>query len=450
MKRIFRTFNLLGHSLLAFLFVFGSVSAQTPPAPAKAPAPVPSEQPATAAKPAPVPSNFSKERLARLDRLLQQYVDEDRIAGVVALVLQDGLPVYQRTFGWSDKEAARKMTNETIFRIASQSKAITSVAVLSLFEEGKIGLNDPVSKFIPAFAKTTVAVRGEGGVSIAPAKRPITIKDLLTHTAGISYGTQSDVAAQYEAKGLGPAAGFGWYTADKNEPICETIERLATLPFVAQPGEAFVYGYNTDILGCVVERASGVALDEFIRTRITRPLGMKDTNFFLPLAQRNRLATVYGSGADGKIARAPNGPKGQGDYVEGPRRSFAGGAGLLSTARDYARFLEMLRNGGSLGGVRILAPRTVKLMTTNQVGTLYSANGQGFSLGFSTTERFGANGLESQGGFGWGGAYGTTYRVDPEARLVTVMMIQMLPNATDIASKFSTLVYQALMEQVSK
>jgi CubicO group peptidase (beta-lactamase class C family) len=392
-------------------------------------------------------SAISTERLARVDRLLQEYVDQDRVAGVVALVLRDGQPVYERAVGWSDKEARRRMSADTIFRIASQTKAITSVAVLSLFEEGKIGLNDPVSRFIPSFAKSMVAVRNDAGVSMVPAKRAITIRDLLTHTAGLSYGTQSEVASLYEGKGLGPAAGFGWYTADKSEPICDTMERLGTLPLVAQPGEAWVYGYNTDVLGCVVERASGMPLDQFVRTRITDPLGMKDTFFFLPNGQRERLAAVYGSGPDSRIVRSPAGPKGQGNYVEGPRRSFAGGAGLLSTARDYARFLEMIRNEGALNDVRILAPRTVKLMTTNQVGTLHSTTGLGFGLGFETTDRYGANGMDSVGAFGWAGAYGTIYRVDPEARLVMVMMIQLLPNATDIGTKFPALVYQALLEK---
>jgi CubicO group peptidase (beta-lactamase class C family) len=392
-------------------------------------------------------SALSAERLARLDAVMQRYVDENRLAGVVALVLRDGQPVYERAVGWSDKEAGRKMTMDTIFRIASQSKAITSVAVLQLVEEGKIGIDDPVSRFIPAFASTTVAVHKEsGGVDIVPAKRPITIRHLLTHTAGISYGTDRDLAAIYEPKGLGPAAGRGWYTADKTEPICVTMERLATLPFLAQPGEAWVYGYNTDILGCVVERASGTPLDELIRTRITGPLGMKDTQFFLPPNQRERLAAVYLTAADDKIIRAPDGPHGQGNYVDGPRKSFAGGAGLLSTARDYARFLEMIRNGGVLDGVRILAPRTVKLMTTNQVGTLHSTTGLGFGFGFETTDRYGANGMDSEGSYGWSGAYSTTYRVDPEARLVIVFMVQMLPNGTDSRTKLPTMVHQAIVE----
>src|SRR3954451_7076252 len=390
------------------------------------------------------PPALSTERLTRIDNALQQYVDENRIAGAVGLVLQDGKPVYERAVGWADKEAGTKMATDTIFRIASQTKAITSVAILSLMEDGKINLTDPVSRFIPSFANSKVAVRDGATVDIVAAKRPITIRDLLTHTAGISYGTEATVAAQYEAKGLGPAAGYGWFTADKDEPICVTMERLGTLPFVAQPGEAWVYGYNTDVLGCVVEKVSGTPLDEFIKTRITGPLNMKDTQFFLPAAQRTRLAAVYQSDADGKVKRAPDGPRGQGAYVDGPRKSFAGGAGLLSTAQDYARFLEMIRRCGALDGVRILSRRTVALMTTNQVGTLHSPNGMGYGLGFETTDRFGANGLDPAGAFGWAGAYSSTYRVDPDAHLVIFFMVQMLPNTTDLGRKFPTLVYQAL------
>lgn len=391
------------------------------------------------------PFTVSAERLKRVDAVLQKYVDDNQVAGAVALVLKDGKPIYERAIGWSDKEAGRKMTVDTIFRIASQTKAITSAAVLILVEEGKIGITDPVSRFIPSFASTTVAVKHATGMEVVPAKRRITITDLLTHTAGISYGTSPHIAKLYEAKGLGPAAGNGWYTADKDEPICETMERLGTLPFDAQPGEAFVYGYNTDILGCVVERASGMPLDAFIRQRITEPLGMKDTHFFLPPSERARLAAVYASTPDGKMVRAPEGSKGQGHYVDGPRKSFAGGAGLLSTARDYARFLEMIRRGGELDGVRILAPRTVALMTTNQSGTLHSSNGLGFGFGFETVDRYGAKGMAGIGAFGWGGAYGTTYEVDPSSGLVRVLMIQLMPNSTDIQPKFSNAVYQALL-----
>lgn len=389
---------------------------------------------------------MAPDRLARIDRFLQSYVDSNRIGGAVALVLRDGQVAYSRSVGWNDRESNRRMTDDAIFRIASQSKAITSTAILMLVEEGKIALTDPVSRFIAGFAHTTVASRADSGRTVVPAKREITIHDLLTHTAGISYGTDAFVASRYEAKGLGPSAGWGWYTADKSEPICTTMERLASLPFVSQPGEAFVYGYNTDILGCVVERASGIPLDRFIRERITGPLGMTDTYFFLPKEKRSRLVTVYAVDSAGRLLRAPDGPKGQGDYVDGPRQNFSGGAGLVSTARDYARFLQMILNRGALDGVRILSPKMVDVMTSNQSGTLFSQAGLGFGLGFETVDRLGADGLASVGSFSWGGAYGSTYRADPAERLVIVFMINQLPLGSDIGSKFPTLVYQSLVE----
>ncbi len=392
------------------------------------------------------PAGISAARLARLDTVLKRYVDTDSIAGLVALVLRDGAPIYQAALGWADREAGRRMTMDAMFRIASQTKAVTSAAIMILVEEGKLGITDPVSRYLPSFARTTVAMASDSGRTPVPARRQITIRDLLTHSAGISYGTDRRVADAYRAAGLGPAAGegVGYYTADKDEPICATMDRLGTLPFVAQPGEAWVYGYNTDILGCVVERASGKPLDEFIRTRITGPLKMPDTHFFIPPAQRTRLAAVYGTGPEGKAVRGNDGARGQGHYVDGPRKSFAGGAGLVSTARDYARFLEMTRNGGVLDGVRILSPNAVALMHTNMVGTLHSTDGLGFGLGFETVDRFGASGLRSAGSYGWAGAYGTWYSVDPKERLVLVLMIQMAPNGTTLANRFPTLVYQAL------
>jgi CubicO group peptidase (beta-lactamase class C family) len=397
----------------------------------------------------PAPQELSLERLTRIDQLLNQYVAENRIPGAVVLVLHDGKTAYEKAAGWSDKEAGRRMGVDTLFRIASQTKALTSVVALSLMEEGKLVLNDPVGKFIPEFNQTTVAVKNEQGqVSTVPAKRPITIRDLLTHTAGISYGREPHVEAAYRAKGLGPAAGNGWYTADKNEPICETMARLASLPFVAQPGESFVYGYNTDILGCVVERASGMSLDQLIRTRITDRLGMKDTFFYVATTQRERLAAVYASGPDGRIVRAPDDATGQGSYVDGPRRSFSGGAGLISTAHDYARFLEMIRHDGALGGVRILSPRSVALMRTNQIGTLRGTDGLGFGLGFETVDRYGASGMAAPGNYGWGGAYGSLYRIDPQASLTIVLMLQLMPNETDFRDKLQNLIYQAILEPV--
>jgi CubicO group peptidase (beta-lactamase class C family) len=372
-------------------------------------------------------NGFSVERLARVDTLLDSYVNDGRVGGIVALVLRDGKPVYQRAVGWSDKEAGRKMTMDTEFRIASQSKAITSVAILQLMEEGKLTVNDQAGKYIPTFASTKVGVKKKSGtgLNITAAKRPITIRDLLTHTAGISYGQSPEFNAVYGPKGLGLAAGFGWYFADKDEPICTTMERLGTLPFESQPGEAYVYGYNTDVLGCIVEKASGVSLDEYIRTHITGPLGLKDTHFYLPPEKRDRLAAVYGSDQDGKAVRQPDGPTGQGSYVDGPRKSFSGGA---------------------LAKVRILSPHAVRLMTTNQIGDLKWPKGLGLGYGFETHDQYGVSGMESVGSWGWGGAYGTYYRVDPAERLTTILMIQLMPNTTDLKDKFTASIYQALID----
>jgi CubicO group peptidase (beta-lactamase class C family) len=390
---------------------------------------------------------FSQQRLARIDSVFQGLVARAEIAGAVVLILRDGEPVYERAFGWADREAGRRMTMDAIFRIASQTKALTSVAALMLMEEGRLGMNDPVSRYIPAYAQTTVATATDSGRVVVAARRPITIRDLLTHTAGISYGNDNVIAAQYREQGLGPAAGFGWYTADKDEPICDSMERLAALPFVAQPGERYVYGYATDVLGCVVERVSGEDLAAFMARRIIAPLGMHDTHFFLPPSQGERLVTVYTRGPDGTVVRAPAGARGQGDYVTGPRRSFAGGAGLVSTAHDYGRFLQMLLNGGILNGERLLAPATVRLLTTNQVDTLFSRQGEGFSLGFRTLERAGARGrIESVGTYDWGGAYGSAYMVDPRERLVLVFLTQELPNVSRVSERLPMLVYQALLE----
>lgn len=386
---------------------------------------------------------FAPDRLRRLDGFLQQYVDSNRISGAVALVLRDGQVVYESAVGFADRESGKRMAPDALFRIASQTKALTTVAIMILVEEGKIGLANPVSRFIPGYDTTWVMAGGDSGR--ARATRRITIRDLLTHTAGISYGTDVRVRDAYAAAGLGPAAGFGYYLSDKDEPVCATMERLAGLPFVRQPGEAWVYGYATDVLGCVVERASGMPLDEFFRARITAPLDMRDTHFFVPAAKRQRLVTVYASSGN-MVVRAPEGSRGQGHYDRGPMKNFSGGAGLVSTARDYARFLQMLLDGGALDGVRILSPASVALMTSNQTGTLYAQAGQGFGFGFSIVQQPGAdNTLSPVGTWGWGGAYGSQYRVDPKNRVIWLYLMNQTPNTTDVASKFPNLVYQALV-----
>jgi CubicO group peptidase (beta-lactamase class C family) len=347
-----------------------------------------------------------------------------------------------------DVEKNLPMRKDVILRMASMSKAVTSVAAAILFEEGRILLTDPVSKYLPAFKQTTVTVPpppgtpGTGRYGVVPAKRAITIRDLLTHTAGISYGQGSLAESEYKAAGV-----IGWYLADKKEPIVPLMERLAALPFDAQPGERYVYGFNTDILGAVVEKGSGMPLDQFFKTRIFDPLKMADSSFFLPPEKRDRLATVYSAAPNGGLVRAPDGGTGQGDYVDGPRACFGGGAGLLSSPMDYARFLQMLVNGGELDGVRILSPKTVELMTANHVGTLYNDGNMGFGLGFEVIEHLGRTGrFGSVGTYGWGSAYFQRYFVDPQEKLVAVFYAQLIPaGGLDIQEKWRDLVYAAIV-----
>ncbi|NJD10584.1 MAG: beta-lactamase family protein [Gemmatimonadetes bacterium] len=385
----------------------------------------------------------SDVRLQKLTDAFRAYVDRQQLAGAVVLLARDGKVFYNQAFGARDRERNAAMKTDAIFRIASQSKALISVAIMVLQDDGRLLITDPVSKYIPEFRRTNVAVAKDGGgYDVVPARRQITLRDLLTHTAGIGYG-QGVAADQWQAAGI-----QGWYFANRAEPIAATVARIAALPMDAQPGEKFVYGYNTDILGVVVERASGMPLDQFIRTRITEPLGMKDTYFYLPPAQRDRLATVYSRRDTAALTRAPDGccMEAQGEYVDGPRQSFSGGAGILSTATDYARFLQMLLNGGELDGKRVLSRKSVELMTADHTGTIYNTPGMGFGLGWWVVEDIGPRGLPgSVGEYGWGGAYHSTYWVDPRERLVVVYMTNLIPAAqVDDQTKLRTLLYQAL------
>lgn len=385
---------------------------------------------------------MSSERLARLTRVMDEYTRDKQIAGTVTLVARAGRVVYFEPSGYLDIEKGVRMRKDAIFRIASMSKAITTVGAMMLIEEGRMLLTDPVSKYIPAFADAKVRVSGSGeSINAVRVRRPITIRDLMTHTAGISYGG-GELADIYRA------AGFTeWYFANRAEPIGVWIEKLAALPFAAHPGEGFVYGYATDILGYVIEKVSGEPLDRFLTTRILEPLGMVDTAFFLPPDKESRLATVYGRTPDGAVTRAPEGHPGQGAYVRGARAAFSGGAGLLSTAADYARFLQMLLNGGELDGVRLLSPKTVELMTRNHIGDLYPAPGRGFGLGFETVDDLGRSGrYGSEGEFSWGSAYFSRYWVDPQEQLVVVFLAQLLPSGgLDLQEKVRVLVNQAIV-----
>ena len=396
---------------------------------------------------------MAPERLARLSTAMKTYVDEGRLAGAVTLVARNGKVVHHEAVGRRDVERNVPMTTDTLFRIASMSKAVTSVAVMMLVEEGRIHLDDPVSRFLPAFAKTTVVVPPPVGTApaaraaaagTAPAAQPITIRHLLTHTAGVSYGNGNPFEAEYKAANV-----IGWYFADKDEPIGAAIDRLAKLPMDSQPGARFVYGFSTDILGVVVEKVSGQSLAEFFKSRIFAPLGMTQTAFYVDPAQADRLATVYSrSTGDPALTRAPEPGMGQGHYVNGPRKAFSGGAGLVSTASDYARFLQMLLDGGILGNARILSPKTVELMTSNHVGTLYSNGTLGFGLGFEITEHVGRSGRPgSVGEYGWGGAYHTKFWVDPVEKLVVVFMTQLLPAAgSDAHDTLRQLVYASIVD----
>ncbi|MBE9490084.1 MAG: beta-lactamase family protein [Bacteroidetes bacterium] len=390
--------------------------------------------------------SMSAERLQFLTNTLQEYVDNRKISGAVALVARRGQVAYFKSFGKSDIENDVPMQDNSIFRIASQTKAIVSVGVMILQEEGKLLIADPVGNYLPAYKETTVAItKGDGEYEIVKANRPITIRDLLTHTAGIGYGggIASDLWKEADIQ--------GWYLADRDEPIQETVLRMASLPFEAQPGEKFVYGYNTDILGALIEVVSGEPLNTFLKTRILDPLDMSDTHFYLPKDKSNRLTVVYSSTEDG-LQRAPDpgGMIGQGAYVKGLRKSFSGGAGYLSTAIDYARFLQMMLNGGEFNGERIISSKTVELMTVNHLGEIPFpwSKGTGFGLGFSIVEELGLRGtMGSNGEYGWGGAYHSTYWVDPVEDLVVVYFTQLIPaRGLDDHDKLRALVYQALVD----
>lgn len=389
---------------------------------------------------------FSSKRLERIDAVFSNYVKENKLAGSVILVARKGKVGYFKSFGYRDIASKAAMTNDDIFRIASQTKAIISVGIMTLQEEGKLLIQDNVSQYIPEFKETTVAVAKEsGGYEVVKAKRQITIRDLLTHTSGMGYGYG---AASSEWK---KAEIQGWYFADRNEPIAETIKRMAAVPMDAQPGTEWVYGYSIDVLGAIIEKASGMPLDQFLQDRIFNPLGMMDTHFYLPKNKSARLATVYSPKEGSPLMPAPivGTMDSQGAYVDGPRKSFSGGAGLLSTATDYYLFLQMMANKGELNGKRILSPRTVDLMTMNHLPDEVSYRpGQGFGLGFSIVLDEGKRGQPgSVGEYGWGGAYGSTYWVDPKEELVVVYFTQVRPGSiVKDQLMLRALIYQALVD----
>jgi CubicO group peptidase (beta-lactamase class C family) len=392
---------------------------------------------------APEDLGFSPQRLQRLSAALEHYVDSGQIAGSVTIVARHGKVAYLKAFGERDRASHSPMKVDSIFRIASQTKAIVTTAAMILQEQGKLLIQDPVSKYIPEFAHTTVAVpKDGGGYDVVPAERPITIRDLMTHTSGYDYG-DGIAADRWKAAGI-----EGYYLSNRDETIGELAAKMASLPASAQPGEKWIYGYSIDILGAVVEKAAGMPLDEFLERQIFQPLDMKDTYFFLPPAKRDRLATVYAN-VDGKLELAPeDGWNGQGKFVDGPRKCFSGGAGLVSTAMDYARFLQMILNEGELDGHRILGRKTVELMSVDHLHGIPFNPGEGFGLGFDVLKDLGARGMPgSVGELGWGGAYHSEYWIDPVEDMVVVHLTQLIPAGdVDDHTKVRALVYQAIAD----
>jgi CubicO group peptidase (beta-lactamase class C family) len=389
----------------------------------------------------PASARVSKDRLERIDKMIQQYIDSGWIAGAVGFIARDNKIIYDKAFGVSDIEKKTAMHNDDIFRIASQTKAIASVAVMTLFEEGKFLLDDPISKYIPEFAHPTVVDQfneKDSTYTTVKAKREVTIRDLLTHTSGIDYaGIGSDKMKAIYAK-AGIPTGF----VSEKLNLGEKMRILGKQPLVHQPGERFTYGLNVDVLGYLVEVLSGESLDQYLHKHIFEPLGMKDTYFYLPSEKFSRLVKVTTEDEKHHLKNFP------GDFTNYPVSGgtyYSGGAGLSSTVYDYAVFLQMMLNKGLYNGKRILARRTVELMTTNQIGDIPFGDDK-FGLGFEITTARGQSRLGiSEGSFSWGGYFATTYWADPKEHIVGLLFIQQSPlTHSDIQDKFKAMVYQTL------
>ncbi|UTA69398.1 serine hydrolase [Emticicia sp. 21SJ11W-3] len=389
----------------------------------------------------PESQGMSTVRLQRMDKVINEYVDKSYMAGVVVLVARNGKTVYHKAYGYDDISTKKAMDKNAIFRIASQTKAITSVAVMMLFEEGKFLLDDPISKYIPSFKNPVVLDKfneKDSSYTTTPARREITIRDLLTHTSGIGYpmiGSKEAVAI-YAKNNIPSGVDTPFNT------LKDAINRLAKLPLAHNPGEKFTYGLNTDVLGYLVEVVSGVSFDEFLRMRIFKPLGMNDTYFYLPESKFNRLATLNTENKEKKVIKAP---ANVGEYSKAKGTYHSGGGGLVSTVTDFAVFLQMVLNGGKYNGVQLLSPVTIRMMTQNQIGDInlgYKKFGLGFAI---TTEKEAARVPPSVGTYDWGGYYGTTYWVDPKEGVIGLIMTQKVPNSyADLGDKFKVLVYQAI------
>lgn len=397
----------------------------------------------------PAEAGLSKERLDRIGAVMQQHVVANRIAGGVGLIARRGKIGYFESWGMMDKEGKQPMRKDAIFRIYSMTKAVTGVAVMMLYEEGKFSINDPVSKYLPEFAAVKVAVdkkdpeTGKRIYNVVSAEREMTIRDLLRHTSGLNYAGPRDEKGELMYPKLGVTRG--------DITIEEAVKRMAKAPLVHQPGTVWDYSLSIDVLGRLVEVVSGKPLDTFFKERIIKPLGMVDTGFHVPQEKWDRLTTLYTLNEDKTTIKRHPGPP-QESYKK-PATLLLGGAGLVSTTMDYARFVQMLLNGGELDGVRLLSRKTVELMSTDHLGDMPVVSptlplGYGFGLTFAVNRGVGHTGIiGSMGEYNWGGAAGTSFWIDPKEQMIGVFMIQILPS-TDLTyrKEFKQLAYQAIVD----
>lgn len=391
---------------------------------------------------------MSKERLARIDTICQNTVSRGEIPGVVALVARNGKIVYYKAFGMADNEKNRPLKRDDIFRIASQTKAITSTAVMMLWEQGKFNLNDPISKYIPEFKDPQVLKTfkyADTSYTTEPAKSEITIRQLITHTSGIGYGV---IDGDERFKMIYKKAGVTDLFTTENISIGESVKKLARLPLHHNPGEKFTYSEGLDVLGYFIEVISGEPFDQYLRRHLFEPLGMNDTWFYLPQEKADRLVTVQNQ-ENGKWVAYPTTFYDPQYPVKGAKRFFSGGAGLSSTARDYATFLQMYLNGGELNGVRILSRTTVQSIMGNQTDTLFGGgknNFYGLAFGVLTEKGQASGGQGSAGTFSWGGYFNTGYFADPKEKIIGILMKQTQGPVTDNTGWMCTQVIGAAVD----
>jgi CubicO group peptidase (beta-lactamase class C family) len=392
-------------------------------------------------------AHLDPTKLAQIDSLLNTYVANNWLVGASTIIVKDNQVVYYKGHGFADRASKKAMEANAIYRIMSQTKAITSLAVLQLFENGKIGLDQAVGDFIPTYYKQTVLKdynASDTTYTTVPAKRNITIRDLLTHTSGIDYaGIGSEKMKAIYAKADMPS-GLG----KTNASLLEVMKVLGTLPLVHQPGEKFTYGLNSDLLGCIVEIVSGMTLEAYFHKYIFEPLGMRDSYFNVPATKANRLPTVYTEDSNNKIIEwGPTFRNIDPNYPLVGTKFFSGGAGLSSTAYDYAIFLQMILNGGKYNGKQIISPRTAALMLSPQLDFKYDGLND-FGLGFAITSEKAANlHARNQGSFSWGGYYGTNYWADPKEKLICLIMTQHTPNSHfGFQGKIENIIYGSLVK----